>query len=108
MEPGLVYVTINCYGDADLAAAAEAHRNQCLQIETIKFTGSGVSDALVAGRKAAVYPGGELIVAARLAKPGHTHIVVEGVRDDYIYAKFAEQMGFLFRACQVITPVLTV
>src|SRR5262249_1810956 len=33
---------------------------------------------LVAGRQAAVYPGGELIVAGRCAKAGETHLVVEG------------------------------
>jgi tetratricopeptide (TPR) repeat protein len=69
----------NCFGDADLAAAAGAHRHQCLQVERVRFTGGPeVTDVLVAGRKAAVYPGGDLIVAAQASAAGRTQIVVEG------------------------------
>ena len=40
--------------------------------------GPAASDVLVAGRKAAVYPGGELLVAARLSDVGRTTVIVEG------------------------------
>jgi hypothetical protein len=40
--------------------------------------GPAASDVLVAGRRAAVYPGGELIMAARLAGAGRTKVVLEG------------------------------
>src|SRR5439155_6929063 len=51
-----------CYGADDLAAAAAAHRSQCFQIDSIRFaSGPATSDVLLAGRKAAVYPGGEVV-----------------------------------------------
>lgn len=79
----------NCFTDADLAAAAQAHRSQCLQVEKVSFVGGdGASDVMIAGRKAAVYPGGELIVAARFAKPGKSLLVVEGT---FCGQKFAEE-----------------
>src|SRR5207249_4470623 len=69
----------NCFAEADLAAAAQAHRNQCFQVEQVRLVGEpGFSDVLVAGRKAAVYPGGELVVAARVNKPGHATLMLEG------------------------------
>jgi hypothetical protein len=69
----------NCFTEADLPAAARAHRNQCFQVERVRFAGGPeASDILVAGRKAAVYPGGELIVAARFKAPGRTQVVLEG------------------------------
>ncbi len=69
----------NCFTPADLPAAAKAHRQQCLQVEKVSLDGGpAASDLLVAGRRAAVYPGGELIVAARLAGPGTIRLVVEG------------------------------
>jgi len=73
----------NCYTD-DLKAVAQAHRSQCFQVTKVRFAGGpAISDVLVAGRKAAVYPGGELVVAARIlgrgdGKPGKTTLVVEG------------------------------
>ncbi len=68
----------DCYGEAGVAAAARAHRNQCLEVEKVRFVGAAVSDALTAGRKAAVYPGGELVVAAKAAGPGRLKVVIEG------------------------------
>jgi hypothetical protein len=68
-----------CYGEDEVKAAAQAHRHECLNVERVRFVGGPeASDVLVAGRKAAVYPGGELIVAARLADAGRTTLVVEG------------------------------
>lgn len=68
----------NCFGETEVAAAAVAHRMQCWQIDSVRFRGEGVSDVLVAGRKAAVYPGGELIVAARTSSDKPLTLVVEG------------------------------
>ena len=50
-----------------------------MQVESVRFVGGpAASDVLIAGRKAAVYPGGELIVAAELDGTGQAHAVVEG------------------------------
>jgi hypothetical protein len=69
----------NCFGDADLAAAARAHQQHCWQINGVSLVdGPTPRDVLIAGRRAAVYPGGEMIVAARLDKPGRITIQVEG------------------------------
>jgi tetratricopeptide (TPR) repeat protein len=69
----------NCFTEADLPAAARAHRTQCFQVERVSVVGGpAASDVLVAGRKGAVYPGGELVLAARLNAPGKTQIVLEG------------------------------
>ena len=44
----------NCFGEAELAAAAQAHRHQCWQIDAVRFSGGpAMSDALIAGRKTA-------------------------------------------------------
>jgi hypothetical protein len=68
-----------CYGQADLAAAAKAHRSHCLQVENVRFEGGpDASEVLLAGRRAAVYPGGELVVAAKMSDLGKTKVVVEG------------------------------
>jgi hypothetical protein len=68
-----------CFGQADLAAAAGAHRRQCLQVEAVRFVGGPkASEVLLAGGGAAVYPGGELVVAAQFAAAGKTTVVLEG------------------------------
>ncbi len=67
------------HADADIAAAAQAHKNQCMQVSKVYFKdGPEASDVLVAGRQAAVYPGGEMIVTGRTNGSGKTKIVVEG------------------------------
>ena len=69
----------SCRNEADLAAAAAAHRNQCLQVKDVRFVGGpAASDVLVAGRCAAVYPGGELVVAGRFQGTGRSNLLVEG------------------------------
>jgi tetratricopeptide (TPR) repeat protein len=69
----------HCYGEADVPAAARAHRRHCLQVRKVSVGGGPkASELLVAGRKAAVYPGGELVVAARCAGAGKAKVVVEG------------------------------
>jgi len=78
----------NVFGQADLAAAAGAHRQQCLEVEKVRFIGGDLNEVIVAGRKAAVYPGGELIVAARAARPGKSTLLVEG---KFMGQKFAEE-----------------
>jgi hypothetical protein len=78
-----------CRGEGDLVAAAVAHRNQCLRVEKVHFVGGpSASDVLVAGRRAAVYPGGELVVAARFQGTGPTTLVVEGT---FAGEKFAQE-----------------
>jgi hypothetical protein len=68
-----------CYGEAEVAAAARAHRRQCLVVEKVRIEGSLVAnELLVAGRRSAVYPGGELIVAAHCPRAGKGKVVVEG------------------------------
>jgi tetratricopeptide (TPR) repeat protein len=55
-----------CYSEAYLPHAARAHRSHCFLVERVSFNGGpAMSDVLVAGRQAAVYPGGDLVVAAR-------------------------------------------
>jgi hypothetical protein len=79
----------NCFSKDDLAAAARAHRSQCLHVQSVRLAGGPVaSDVLIAGRKAAVYPGGDLVVAARLPDTGRTQIVVEGT---FLGQKFAQE-----------------
>ena len=69
----------NCFGEADLTAAAGAHRQHCWQINSVALVdGPPARDLLIAGRRAAVYPGGELVVAARLDRPGRITLQVEG------------------------------
>jgi len=78
-----------CHGEADLAACAAAHRSQCLQVESVRLAGGpAAEDVLVGGRKTAVYPGGDLIVAARLREPGRTSVVVEGT---FLGRKFVQE-----------------
>jgi tetratricopeptide (TPR) repeat protein len=68
-----------CYGEAEVVAAAKAHRSQCLQVKRVRFVGGPeASDILVSGRRAAVYPGGELVVAARFNGTGRTTLLLEG------------------------------
>jgi hypothetical protein len=91
-----------CYGEADVAAAAQAHRSQCLTVEKVRFVGGpAVNDVLVAGRKAAVYPGGELIVTGRAAAPGKTTVVVEGT---FQGEKFAEEFPLEVAASGELAP----
>src|SRR4029078_12701661 len=71
--------TFQCFGEAEVAAAAKAHRRQCLTISKVTFDGaSALQERLIAGRRSAVYPGGELIVTGHVAKAGKGKIVVEG------------------------------
>jgi von Willebrand factor type A domain len=80
--------TYNCFKPDDVATAAKAHQSQCLQIESVKLVGGPASsDVLVAGRKAAVYPGGDLVVTGRLKEPGKTNIVIEGTFNGQKYAQ---------------------
>lgn len=71
--------TYRCLADRDVPTAAAAHRRPCLQIEQVRFEGDLQGrDLLVAGRRAALQPGGELLLAARFGQIGSTTIVVEG------------------------------
>jgi hypothetical protein len=69
----------HCYSEADLPATAVAHRNHCFTVDSVHFVGGpSVSDVLIAGRQAAVFPGGELLLAGRASETGKTTLVVEG------------------------------
>jgi Vault protein inter-alpha-trypsin domain len=69
----------NCFNEADLTAAAKAHRQQCWQINRVSFTGGPAArDVMVAGRRGAIYPGGELLVTGRFDGSGKTTLLVEG------------------------------
>ncbi len=79
----------NCFNETDVATAAVAHQHECLQVERVTFAGGpAASDVLIAGRKAAVYPNGELVVAVRISGPGHTSVVVEGT---FLGDKFVQE-----------------
>ncbi len=57
-----------CYSEAYLPHVALAHRKHCLLVERVSFKGGPtLTDVLVAGRQAAVYPGGELVIGARVS-----------------------------------------
>jgi tetratricopeptide (TPR) repeat protein len=66
----------DCFSDTQLAAAAQAHRNQCLLLSRVGLTGAGVSDAVVVG--SAVYPGGGVLVAAKTKEAGKVTVTLEG------------------------------
>jgi tetratricopeptide (TPR) repeat protein len=66
----------DCFGQTQLAAAATAHRHQCLLLSRVGLTGAGVSDAVVVG--SAVYPGGEVLVAAKTRDAGKVTVTLEG------------------------------
>ncbi len=69
----------NCFSEPELNAAATAHRNLCFTVEGIRFVGGPeASDVLLAGRKVAVHPGGELVIAAKLDGPAKGKLIVEG------------------------------
>ncbi|HEV3445796.1 MAG TPA: VIT domain-containing protein, partial [Gemmataceae bacterium] len=79
----------NCFTEADLPAVAQAHRRQCLQVERVHFVGGPqASDVLIAGRQAAIYPGGELIVAAKMQGTGKTAVLLEGT---FLGKKYAQE-----------------
>jgi von Willebrand factor type A domain/Vault protein inter-alpha-trypsin domain len=81
----------NCFSEDDVASAAKAHRRQCMQIENIKFAGAAtVSDVVTPGRKTAIYPDGELIVAARVNQPGKLQLILEGT---FLGKKHVEELN---------------
>jgi len=55
----------NVFNETMAEQAALAHRRPCFLVSDIGVTGTAVKDLVVAGRVAAVYPGGELVVAGR-------------------------------------------
>jgi hypothetical protein len=90
-----------CYGEAELDATAAAHRQQCLQVERVTLKGAETSDLLVGGRKTAIYPGGELIVAARANEPGRATLVVEGT---FLGKRVVEEYPVEFKAVGELAP----
>jgi hypothetical protein len=91
-----------CYGEAELEAAAKAHRSQCLQVQRVRFVGEPeASDVLVSGRRAAVYPGGELVVAARCNGFGGTTVLVEG---EFAGQKVVQEFPLVVRSESELAP----
>jgi tetratricopeptide (TPR) repeat protein len=76
----------DCFGDTQLPAAAQAHRNQCLLLSRVGLTGARVSDAVVVG--SAVYPGGEVLVAAKVKDAGKVTVTLEG---QFLGQKYAQE-----------------
>jgi len=79
----------NVFNEAMADRAALAHRRPCLLVDEIEVTTPGetgarpVRDVVIAGRQAAVFPGGELVVAWRSdgddpSSPAHRGIRVKG------------------------------
>ena len=91
-----------CYGEAEVEAAAKAHRSQCLQVQRVHFVcGPEASDVLVSGRRAAVYPGGELVVAARFNGTGRTTVLVEG---EFAGQKMVQEFPLEVRSDSELAP----
>jgi hypothetical protein len=92
----------HCYGEADIQAVAQAHRHHCLRVEQVRFVGGPTpSDVLVAGRRAAVHPGGELVVAARLQAAGQTKVVIEGT---FLGKKVSQEFPLEVRSSGELAP----
>ncbi len=92
----------NCYGEADLKAAAQAHRNHCLYVEKVRLVGGpSTSDSLVAGRRAAVYPGGDVILTARVNGTGRMTAMVEGT---FRGEKYAEEFPIEVGSTSELAP----
>lgn len=91
-----------CYGEAEVEAAAKAHRSQCMQVNRVRFVGGpAASDILVSGRRAAVYPDGELVVAARFNGVGRTTLIVEG---EYAGKKVAQEFPLEVKSGSELAP----
>jgi hypothetical protein len=91
-----------CYGEAELDAAAKAHRSQCLQVQRVRFVGGPqASDVLISGRRAAVYPGGELVVAGRFNGTGRTTVLVEG---EFVGQKVVQEFPLEVRSESELAP----
>ncbi|HEY7424186.1 MAG TPA: VIT domain-containing protein [Gemmataceae bacterium] len=91
-----------CFGEDDLKAAAQAHRSQCLKVQRVRFVGGPeASDILVSGRRAAVYPGGELVVAARFNGTGRTTVLVEG---EFAGQKMVQEFPLEVRSASELAP----
>jgi tetratricopeptide (TPR) repeat protein len=92
----------NCYGEADVKIAAQAHRNHCLHVEKVRVVGGpSHSDMLVAGRRAAVYPAGELILAGRFNGTGRATVMVEGT---FHGEKYAEEFPLEIGSTSELAP----
>lgn len=70
--------TYNCRAEADVVAAAMAHRWECLRLDRVAFTGGSPTEVLDSDLRVAVPPGGEVQIAARFPQPGRTTLVLEG------------------------------
>lgn len=74
----------NCLTGADLQTCAVAHEAPGMTVDSVTIEGSGsdgaqVSDVLVAGRQATLFPGANLTIAARVTKPGAAIVHIKGI-----------------------------
>lgn len=74
----------NCLTGAEVSACAVAHEAPGMSVDSVTIEGSGsdgaqVSDVLVAGRQATLFPGANLTLAARVAKPGAAIVHIKGI-----------------------------
>ena len=70
-----------CFGEADLDAAARPTAASACRSSSVRFVGGADGQRHAHRRRArtAVYPGGELVVAAKLPRPAAATVVVEGL-----------------------------
>lgn len=70
----------NVFTEEQAAAAARAHRRACLVLDSVavRTAGGEAGDLLVAGRQAALFPGGELLLAGSFEKAGPAEATVRG------------------------------
>jgi len=75
----------NCMTQADLDKCMVAHRSSGVTIEAIEIgtdkslpTAGELTDVLVAGRQAMLYPGAALTLAGRVVKAGHVLVRIKG------------------------------
>ncbi len=82
----------NVFSEKEIDAAALAHRRPAFLIDGLQIEGVSVQDLLVAGRRAALYPGGSLQIAGRYAKEGKARVKLSGTLDGKPYV-FEADLG---------------
>ncbi|HSA23297.1 MAG TPA: VIT and VWA domain-containing protein, partial [Myxococcota bacterium] len=68
--------TVNVLSQAEIPAAASAHRKAAARLEAVEVQGGAVADLVVAGSPRLLFPGQELQVAGRLTGQGPARLVV--------------------------------
>ena len=73
----------NCEGGALVVTCATAHHGSGIVLQSVELladgpTGAQFADLVVAGRQATLFPGGTLMLAAQVVKPGAAKLVIKG------------------------------